>query len=593
MDRDREGCNPHDTIGVSRFSLVKTSANDNDVSHDGSAVSFGIARRTFDVHDKRLGEQLIDSEAQLLMIGVFNKVMDYLMENTIENIVLTILILRMTRPDTFGAQFAGVRMCNLELKEELTKPWMLVQATYRRLKTGDVQKSKGLNSALLVLKLVVSVCFPLIGVGFNTVGYPKARWYPDLYLPDIPTPQQTLVDVDWPSDRDAAIRQVGDNPSVWPVAHAISGAKIYNSFLNGCNWTTSIGSDRWQYVDGFVAKVSLSQNLVTTAAYQLDQLRKIHDQLRQSGPEVAQISAGMLGRIRTTTAQLKTSCSLTNSTSPSMMFQKLTSSSFSLHIPYNGSQGSLFMTCSLGLRQTLLQIPFYTKDQNEVLLLNPGVIREPIVIGTQKDLDLLEVSEEDELLVDKLVQHMNDILPVLDRATPGLSFINLTSLMVDSAIARGIAQNTSALMGIPDMMTPMVACLTQHVLSSANWTTKDKQDNSTALHDLRFWVYGSGPRLTPEYIAAVPLFVMALVCIFDLFLLVYRVAPAPWLEPAGLLCLANMSSKLGSIGHHDEAAIAKAEIFVKVKIEDNELQIVDKRPANTELPERRQGYRYR
>lgn len=118
-------------------------------------------------------------------------------------------------------------------------------------------------------------------------------------------------------------------------------------------------------------------------------------------------------------------------------------------------------------------------------------------------------------------------------------------------------------------------------------------DNRTVSHELRFLVYGSGPRLIEEYIAITPLFVMALVCIFDLALLfIYKVAPAPWLEPAGLLCLANMSDRLSFVGDGDyQGAADRAHIFAKSV--GDELRIVDRRPDDLELVDRRKGYRYR
>lgn len=560
-----------------------------------SATVFGLSHSIFSLHDTVLGKLIITSDVALLLLGVFNKIVDYLMDHAIGHAVQTISTLRMARPHVFGARFAGIKLRELKLKEELTRPWKTIWAVHKRRKLGDFQKHVYQNSALTVLKLITSVCFLLIGAGLNTIGYPKDRWYPDSWVGPghlvLSTPQQTLVDVDWWFNRDVAIRSVGDNANIWPVAQALAGVRLYDSLVRNSDWAAQVEPDQWRYVDGIMARVVSSDNSIESAMHPNDQVQKIRKQLESTAPYVANISTGAMGKIMTTTARLTTSCSSSNSTGPFMKFQKQDASSFSISLPYDGMYGGLMVNCSLTFRQASLLMQFWTTydygDEDD--LHNDSDWGH--AIGPRDDLDLLETREMDASIVDKLAEHLNDLVPVLDRATPRLPFSDLTSLMVDSIVAERAAQNSTAVLDVPLIMAPMIAYLTQQALASATWTTANSDDNSTVSHQLRFRIYGSGPRLSPEYIAVVPLFVMALVCIFDLALLLYRVKPAPWLEPAGLLCLANSSSELSFIGQSDVNAAAKADIFVRAVNE--KLRIVDERPDDTDVLERRQGYRYR
>lgn len=605
-------CNPGDV------SLVDISLWGPELTHLlYSAISFGLSHTAVDLRDTFLGNTYVASEVWLSLIGFFNKIMDYLMEDTIEHIVQTRSTLRMVRPRVFGARSAGIKMLDLELKEELTKPWRTLSGGHKRRKAAHSRKHEGWTSgrrwwdlippavlrliasgwlwcgliSSVSLRLIVSACFLLTGIGLNTIAYPKLRWFPDGgaftgYVPGLVTPKQILVDLDWSTNRETAIRVLGNNSNVLPVAETIAGTRIYDSFVTGCDWAALIEFDRYHSVDGFVAKIFSSNNSVVSATQSIDQAREVMDQLKSIGPEIARISQGMLGPVFTTSAHLTTSCSVSNETAPLAVFRKRNSASLEFSFPYNGLQGSLSVNCSLDFRQAILPIHLWTKEQEDSFSASWW-----FELNNKEPLNLLDVRNEDEALLDRLVDHLNVIISLLDRVTPELPFVNITSRIAESTIARRIARNKSAPTDVPHVMTPMVAYLVQQVLQTADWTTANASDGSTVRHLVRFWVYSSGPRLTPEYIALTPLFVMALVCVFDLALLCYQIMPAPWLRPQGLLCLANMSEKLSFIGDTDnEGAAAEANIFVKVV--DDELRIVDKRPDDTELLQRRGVYRY-
>lgn len=395
------------------------------------------------------------------------------MEDTIEHIVQTMLTVRMVRPIVGRKQLAGIQTLDLKSKEELTKPWQAIMMGHKRRKIGDFRRYNWLWSAWLWcglilsvgLNLIVSVCFLLTGVGLNTIAYPKLRWFPDKwsiyggYLQNLNTPQQVLVDLDWPIDLHGATPVVVENLYLSPLAQTLAGTDIYGSFVRGCDWAALIDYDKWFHVDGFMARISSSGNLVTSATQSIDQVRQLESQLRATGPRVVQMSQGMLGPVVTTSAQLTTSCSLSNTTVSSPIFGRRGPSSLGLDLPYDGLYGGFSISCLLDFKQASLRMQLITADTNHVFI---SYFHDSVY--SKEELDPLGFDERDGALLDKLVQYLNGILPIMDRATPGLSFVNVTSLIADRTISRKIAQNKTTPTDVPHVMTPMVAYLAQQAL---------------------------------------------------------------------------------------------------------------------------------
>lgn len=89
-----------------------------------------------------------------------------------------------------------------------------------------------------------------------------------------------------------------------------------------------------------------------------------------------------------------------------------------------------------------------------------------------------------------------------------------------------------------------IAFTFQHLLTVANWNTSTATVGREE-HSLRFYVFGSGPRLKWEWIALIVLIILTMVCAYDLYLMVYdQVKLGPWLTVTGMMVLAGHSAPL-------------------------------------------------
>ena len=67
----------------------------------------------------------VTPDTELALLGVFNKSLDYLVDNALENTTLLFLTLWMTLRPTENYP-SGVHLVDYEMKEELVKPWIAV-----------------------------------------------------------------------------------------------------------------------------------------------------------------------------------------------------------------------------------------------------------------------------------------------------------------------------------------------------------------------------------------------------------------------------------------------------------------------------------
>lgn len=87
------------------------------------ALAFGSKRQLFDFGTASVWGMQVTPDTQLALLGVFNKFLDYLVDNALENITLLSLTLRMTEKPT-QKHPPGVLLVDYEMKEELVKPWI-------------------------------------------------------------------------------------------------------------------------------------------------------------------------------------------------------------------------------------------------------------------------------------------------------------------------------------------------------------------------------------------------------------------------------------------------------------------------------------
>lgn len=161
--------------------------------------AFGATSETFRHGTFNLLGNSIDMDAQLALLGFFNKLLDMMVQYSLEDGILVHYILDgfltlcrypLDRPghERRACQAAG-RHC--KLFQKMHAIWM---ARHR------------LGWSLPLACLAISVCVLLLGVGVNTLGIPKERWYPNAgpwhttkdmkEIMTIYTPQITLESID-------------------------------------------------------------------------------------------------------------------------------------------------------------------------------------------------------------------------------------------------------------------------------------------------------------------------------------------------------------------------------------------------------------
>lgn len=96
---------------------------------------------------------------------------------------------------------------------------------------------------------------------------------------------------------------------------------------------------------------------------------------------------------------------------------------------------------------------------------------------------------------------------------------------------------------------------------------------------VRWQVYGSGPRLAWEWAAVVILAVVLLaVVIGGLLGLASGLEPGPWLEPAGIMLIANQSNTMentkGSVGGVISQQAAEGRYYLRESVRDGKPSLV-------------------
>ncbi|KAL1967490.1 hypothetical protein VTN77DRAFT_3275 [Rasamsonia byssochlamydoides] len=140
-------------------------------------VYLGASGSSFGLSDKNIaGVFVLSTDIQLAILGLANKILDYLVTLALHHISAAFLTKWMVLPNNNGA-----RMQDLELHDELSKPWVAVKKFVTTIRSPGRRKEKATARAIvrLVLSLAISISTLLLGASVNVIGMPKARWFPD------------------------------------------------------------------------------------------------------------------------------------------------------------------------------------------------------------------------------------------------------------------------------------------------------------------------------------------------------------------------------------------------------------------------------
>lgn len=406
-----------------------------------------------------------------MFIGVVNKILDYLMQNTFEHLSMTTVTKWMAQKPASGHS-GGARAMDYEMKEELLKPWVAVKNFFERWQMfGWRGPESRLWSALLrfLTTIAVSTSFLLLGAGMNTIGIPKGRWYPNLWphtqgndaLMTISTPQMRIQSVNWTNYWNLGWGMVRSGPHSWEAATALASASTYEAlstlretYQKTAGWQ---GQDDGSMLGTMinVKPKSTVESISSQAAFIVDMFHH----LRSMGPEYAQISTGMLGRFTLTLPMLKTTCSSGVSTTDGDDINvQAPSSDPVLLVRLRSNENDAFRstTCSTTLRQVLVSLGFWIEDDTGFHQINHGFdvpLPTPIID--------LATSTVDMMILQQLGTQFSSMLPHLNGLLPGSSFAQHLILT-----ARRLRALQPEFQTDVDSLAPVIAMTMQHLLQS-------------------------------------------------------------------------------------------------------------------------------
>ncbi|ROW07435.1 hypothetical protein VMCG_03734 [Cytospora schulzeri] len=517
-------------------------------------LTFGAKWMVFDLTGITVNSIAIDTDLQLSMIGLINKVMDAFVQASIKNTASVLLTVWM------ALSVKGASLLDLQLKEELTQPWTCVGNFYKRCSRSG-WKGVGFKGTLrFLLSLSVSCCVIFLGLAINTIAIPKERWWPPgntggysltdemRKLMTVTVPRQEILGVDWMNQWNEAWDMIGSGPASWDAAAALVAASTY-TFLSGIPGPYKETSPGWYDVgtetSGYITGVNtvINGTTVQTVSVQNAVVQDTFDYLKANGSHKFQRYAiGWNAILNITVPMLTTTCM------PGLIYNNT----------IDNAIDSLFPAAS------------WIKDQTGVAvsLNNWGSNKNPVPVT-------LDPSPENRACALALRDQINSITPRIDKMLDD----GLVPHLVRTA--RRLAylnHNLSAPAGDDaPSVTPVLALMAQHLLTIAEWNTTTLSSSpssgpgaatTVSSYPVRWQIYASGPREAWEW-AAVAILVVVLLAVLlgGLYGVVRRVEPGPWLEIAGFMLLANqsrtMGSAEGSVGGDASKKAKKARYYVR------------------------------
>lgn len=275
----------------------------------------------FDLSSITVNSIAIDTDLQLSVIGLINKVMDAFVQASIKHTASVVLTVWM------ALSVKGASLLDLQLKEELTQPWTCVGNFYKRCSRSG-WKGVGFKGILrFLLCLTVGFCVLFQGLAVNTIGIPKERWWPPgntggysltdemRQIMTVNMPRKDILGVDWMNHWNDAWDMIGSGPATWDVAAALVAASTY-TFLGGIPDTFRQTIPDWYEVgiegDGYTTGINtvIQGTTVQTISVQNSVVQNTFDYLKANGShDFQRYAIGWIAVLNTTVPMLSTTCS--------------------------------------------------------------------------------------------------------------------------------------------------------------------------------------------------------------------------------------------------------------------------------------------
>jgi hypothetical protein len=502
------------------------------------AIAFGASETTFALPDVVINTLAIDPDVFLMFLGVFNKLLDYLVDDALGHISDTKITMWMLQ-DPKQYPTAGVSAGDFSLKKELTLPWHSLSRISKHVFSGS--SSRAIVRQLLTL--VSSICFVLLGAGVNTIGIPKCRWFPrddNSIACNVTTSRRALEGVNWMTFEDQAIAIIGGGPTTWSVASALSSSALFPALGQLVSLYAESSQPGWQPAWPSVntyTMIDTRMNCTTCTVHSGSvlggaSLPDIYAELQDSGSTKARESTGILGTANMTVPSLATTCVESQQSALDLQVEVSTAGQITVVVP---STNLSSVECTLVYRQMLFPVEFWQGGGNGQ---NDGQYH----IGAMNvpSTTMLGKTLADESVVQGLQTQIIGMKADLDSLSPTGSFAEYMVM-----VANNLQTVNTALTSSTAAMSAVIGFTFQHILTLGEWNVT-RTDQQVANH-FRFAVYGSGPRLAWEWVAVLILIVPTLACCYDVFLIVgRRLTIGPWLQLPGMMLAANASTEFSN-----------------------------------------------
>ena len=514
-----------------------------------AALGLGTSSTIFSLKTRHLFGHAVDSDLQLALIGLINKIMDLLLTTALQSTAGVIITLWMTRRvDSEGE--AGVRLADLELSDELTKPWTAISKFAARCRHRGWRASSGLR---FIVTLSISTCVILQSLAVNTIGVPKKRWLPEpVDARNVSHPLSDLKNIDWMNFWGSSWGTVGGGDVSWDVAAGYVASSTNLAFRDFASIMDQHPRG-WQELsrdntDAFTAlDIQRNGSSARGFAVHTNQAVDILTWMQNSGISVARHSIGISAELKFTVPGTVVSCqspsgsSSLNFTDASVVVEIPTEgqnskADFLIHLNSTSSVESSDVTCEVHFHRMLFPVSTWIID---------GDLEAAASVNKwwkQYDIDpeIMPHTSVDARMAASLANQVHVTTKRLERLSPAMS----TSQWLMS-IAREVRRRRPEYASDTEALAPTIAFLTNYLLTIANWDIAFSETDQVESENVRWEVYGSGPRLQWEWCIATVFGILALSLGGCMVLSVCKmVVPGEWLTPAGMLVAANCSGSI-------------------------------------------------
>ncbi|OKL61122.1 hypothetical protein UA08_03094 [Talaromyces atroroseus] len=518
-------------------------------------LAFGGKQQAFNLSDDQVGQNIdVSVDIQLAVFGVVNKLLDYLIDTALDHAVSVTLTLWMAC--SISDRFAGIKIDDFSMKEELSKPWIAIWACLQRCRKGD---SCLFSIARGLLCLAVSLSVVLQGASVNTIGMPKARWAPT-YTSGVPGAGNTLelplmrivsanVDGFW-----SQAEAMTGEPTADAIGQIVAGLEASATFIGLSGLRNAMNNDRTQpgwyeaykssgsYITGIHVPTNTSQSSIQTVSLQFGGINAIWQSQSLYGNAWARGSTGYTGNLNLTLPFLETVCApstnLTTTANNTMLAQHpvdMNSTKAMIQVLVGASGSFTGANCSVTLRQGLFPTAVWIVDGNspDASLTNYNnswwLTNDPL----NPPIYMFPSTLDDTAFVADLADIFNGISPNL------FGLIQRGPSLTDHLVALSrqfVSLNRTAWNSEAAGMTPIIGTMLSQILSTATWEEEGDPDNATVINRPVIWqTYGSSPRLGWEWTIALALAVILIVTVWDIFLIFYyHFSGAPVTDPGDL-----------------------------------------------------------